>query len=295
MGVATCEYPYCRFEFPEWNPVQEKCLELFTQDCNMVVGASVASGKTAIAEAVMGYELTYSNPLCIYVSPLKSIGLEKYRLWTRHPTFSCRKIVLADGDHRCEPGDMDSCELAITTVEFLHMATRREEPWLRRARVLVFDEAHLIGNDNRGAVSEAMLMDFTMFVPNARIVCLSGTMGNIHEMAGWLKTLNSKATRYVASSWRPTPLLKDIAVVSGLYDRLRYLGRECQQGRKTVVFVHSRKAGEIVQQHFRSRKVPCVLFHAGMSQERRENALRLFIGKVDILVATSSLGMGVSL
>ena len=58
MGVATCEYPYCRFEFPEWNPVQEKCLELFTQDCNMVVGASVASGKTAIAEAVMGYELT---------------------------------------------------------------------------------------------------------------------------------------------------------------------------------------------------------------------------------------------
>ena len=77
--IPPYNYPYCAFDFTNWNPVQEKCYSYFTQDCNLVVSASVASGKTVIAEAIFGYELAQnSNSKIAYVCPLKALGNEKY-------------------------------------------------------------------------------------------------------------------------------------------------------------------------------------------------------------------------
>jgi replicative superfamily II helicase len=49
MINSPLNYPYCEFDFIDWNPVQKKCYPYFTQDCNLVVSASTASGKTIIA------------------------------------------------------------------------------------------------------------------------------------------------------------------------------------------------------------------------------------------------------
>ena len=80
--------------------MQEKCVPYFTEDRNLVISANMASGKTAVAEAIMGYEIHHGK--CIYVSPLRSIGTEKYTSWKEHPTFSSHPILLLDGDHHPE-------------------------------------------------------------------------------------------------------------------------------------------------------------------------------------------------
>ena len=100
--MRTIDFPYCWFDFEEWNPMQEKCVPFFTQDKNLVVSATVAAGKTAIAEAIISYELSKSDSKAIYVSPLKALSIEKYEGWRKHETFQSYHTLMVDGDHRVE-------------------------------------------------------------------------------------------------------------------------------------------------------------------------------------------------
>ena len=119
MNCEPYNYPYCEFDFYEWNPVQKQCLQYFDCDCNLVVSSTTASGKSAIAEAIMGYELCASqDSKAIYVSPLKAIGCEKYEQWRKHPTFENYKSLLVSGDLKATQDEFNASRLIVSTVEF---------------------------------------------------------------------------------------------------------------------------------------------------------------------------------
>ena len=40
----TDEYEFYKFDFKEFNPIQEACYSFFTEDCNLVVASAMASG-----------------------------------------------------------------------------------------------------------------------------------------------------------------------------------------------------------------------------------------------------------
>ena len=138
--MRTIDFPYCWFDFEEWNPMQEKCVPFFTQDKNLVVSATVAAGKTAIAEAIISYELSKSDSKAIYVSPLKALSIEKYEGWRKHETFQSYHTLMVDGDHRVEQEAFQRSRLIIATIESMNICCRRMDDWIKQVRVLVFDE-----------------------------------------------------------------------------------------------------------------------------------------------------------
>lgn len=289
-------YPYCQFTFTEWNPMQAQCLPYLTKDGNLVVSASVASGKTAIAEAIMGYELSFGK--CVYVSPLRSIGSERFEEWKRHPTFESRRPLLMDGDHHPEKGELEKAGIVITTVETMDMSCRSKQDWLGAVSLLVVDEAHFIGDETRGPSLEAMLMSFTSVNPRARLLLLSGTMSNARELAVWVKLLNGKPTAFVQSSWRPTPLKTRIEIAEGFRDTLDAVAREIPKNIKTLVFVHSKKLGEELCKRLRKKHTSCLFFTSDLDEVKRTQALGAFrspCSGIDVLVSTSSLAMGVNI
>ena len=129
MNYSTpYEYPYCDFDFDEWNPVQLKCVPFFTEDCNLVVSASTASGKTVIAEAIMGYELARTQTSkAVYVSPLKAIGNEKHGDWMRHPTFRDYPIVIVSSENDVTQSDFENSRLIVSTVESMNLRCRARD------------------------------------------------------------------------------------------------------------------------------------------------------------------------
>lgn len=295
----TAAYPYCDFPFAEWNPVQEKCLPHFDRNCNLVLAASVASGKSAVAEAIMGYELSKPETKAIYVSPLKALGGEKTAEWERHPTFGEFPQARLDGEHRPAPGDFERVRLIAATAEALAMALRRGDAWLSKAAVLILDEAHLLGDANRGPAAEALLMEFSALVPSARLILLSGTLPNAREIAGWLKTINGKPTVFIASDWRPTPLALSVAMAATLREETAAIAERAASGGKTLCFVHSREKGKILARELRRRGFRAAFYSAALPQSSRarlETAFRAADGsEATILVATSALAMGVTL
>ena len=294
------EYPYCKFDFMEWNPVQAKCAPFFTEDCNLVVSASTASGKTAIAEAIMGYCLSLSDKAkAVYVSPMKAIGAEKHAKWLRHPTFGGFKPIQVSSDTSHTREEYEESRLIVSTAESLAMRCRARDQWLSDVAVLVLDEAHLVGDESRGAGCEALVCAFTMLNPSARVILLSGTMGNSLDMAKWIKACNGKQTRYVNSSWRPAELKKRVHVVDSAKDMPNAVLDELRAGgSKSLVFVQSKSAGEQICRKLNESGVKSAFYHAGLSAALRKRILDDFrsgmVG-LDTLVCTSSLSAGVTL
>lgn len=293
-------YPYCKFDFIEWNPVQQKCVPFFTEDCNLVVSASTASGKTAIAEAVMGYGLAMSeSSKVVYVSPMKAIGYEKHAKWKRHPTFGKFASISVSSESQHCSEEFEESRLIVSTVESMAVRCRARDRWISDVSVLVLDESHLVGDESRGAGCEAMVMDFTWLNPNARVVFLSGTMGNCVEMAKWLKSCNGKQTRFVTSSWRPSELTKHVRVSDSKKSMAADVLDEVGDGsRKTLVFVQSKHAGEWIVKELNAHGVPAAFYHAGLPQSTRKRMTADFtagMGGLNTIVCTSSLSTGVSL
>ena len=304
MNYSTpYEYPYCDFDFDEWNPVQLKCVPFFTEDCNLVVSASTASGKTVIAEAIMGYELARTQTSkVVYVSPLKAIGNEKHGDWMRHPTFRDYPIVIVSSENDVTQSDFENSRLIVSTVESMNLRCRARDRWIRDISVLVFDEAHLLMDRSRGAGSESLIMNVTMLNPKCRVVCLSGTMSNYIEIARWLKACNQKTTRYVSSDWRPTELVKSVEMAEDFDEQSRFILQEARrmvdEDRKMLVFVHSKVVGEKLCKFLRDYSVSCAFYHSGVMPKARETMIADFRNEysgLHVLVCTSSLGMGVTL
>lgn len=298
-----CDYPYCDFDFPEWNPVQAKCVPFFTEDCNLVVSASTASGKTAIAEAIMGYELARNGTnKAVYVSPLKAIGNEKHQEWGKHSTFREYPIALVSSDNETTQSDFENSRLIVSTVESMNLRCRARDRWIKDVSVLVFDEAHLLMDESRGSGSESLIMNITALNPNCRVICLSGTLSNYIEIAKWLKACNAKTTRYVNSAWRPTELIKKVEIAENLDEQHKWILKEAKKilknEEKMLIFVHSKVVGESICKFLKDYGVACAFYNAGVQQKMRERIICDFRNKysdLNVLVCTSSLGMGVTL
>lgn len=301
--IHPCDYKYCDFDFDSWNPVQIKCFPFFTEDCNLVVSASTASGKTVIAEAIMGYELSRSDKSkAVYVSPLKAIGVEKYNEWRRHDTFERYSIANVSSDSDNTQSDFENSRLIVSTVESMNLRCRARDRWIRDVSVLVFDEAHLLMDKSRGPGSEALIMNITMLNPNCRVICLSGTMPNHIEIAKWLKTCNGKSTKYINSSWRPTELVKSVEIAEDFDEQNKFILKEAKrissEDQKMLIFVHSKVVGDNLCKYLKEYNVACAFYNAGVHPKFKERMLEDFRNEysgLNVLVCTSSLGMGVTL
>lgn len=294
-------YPHCDFPFTEWNPVQKSALPYFTVDCNLVCSASVASGKTAIAEAIFGYELASDDDVkVVYVSPLKAIGKEKFDYWKKHDTFGKYKKVLVSSDTCVTDDEFARARMIVSTIESVNVHCRRKSNWLSAVKVLVFDEAHLIGDKSRGVGSEAMIMALSMLAPQCRLICLSGTLSNHVEVAKWLKNCNGKQTQYIKSDWRPTKLITRADVSNSVKEYGDYLIRLCQDNPddKILIFVHSKCVGELLLQRLRHSQIYSAFYHAGLSakiKQRMTDDFSTEYSGLNILISTSGLSMGVTL
>ena len=299
--IPPYNYPYCAFEFPTWNPVQQNCYSYFTQDCNLVVSASVASGKTVIAEAIFGYELSLSsNAKVAYVCPLKALGNEKYNDWNRHETFAPYPKVMLSSDNYIEEEKLQDARMILSTIESLNIKCRKNASWLKDVKVLVFDEAHLFNDENRGAGAEALMINMSIINPDCRLICLSGTLSNCKEIASWLKRLNDKKTYFVNSNWRPTELIKNVVISEELSDWEKDIEKIIAGSgdEKILIFVHSKRIGEEISKYLKKQGIKNAFYNADLRANIKDRILFDYKQKysdLNVLIATNSLGVELNL
>jgi len=165
-------------------------------DC--LVTAPTGAGKTWIAEKAIA-SILESGGRGWYACPLKALSNAKYAEFSA--VFGSERVGILTGDRKENP----DAPVIVGTTEILrnqlYDAMHRGESLA--ADLVVLDEAHFLGDADRGVVWEEVMIYLPARIP---LLLLSATIGNAGQIAAWLESIRRKPCRLVQAARRPVPL-----------------------------------------------------------------------------------------
>jgi superfamily II RNA helicase len=165
-------------------------------DC--LVTAPTGAGKTWIAEQAIR-QVFEKGGRAWYACPLKALSNAKFTEFSER--FGADHVGILTGDRR----ERAEAPIIIGTTEILRnqlydaMHTGVE----LNTDFVVLDEAHFLGDDDRGVVWEEIMIYLPPRIP---LLLLSATIGNAQEIAEWLAAIRRKPCHLVRETRRPVPL-----------------------------------------------------------------------------------------
>lgn len=176
---------------------------------SILVSAPTASGKTLIAMlAILSY-LSNNKGKVIYLSPLRALAAEKFTEFKKLEKIILGnkvKVAISTGDFENIEKNLEKSNVLILTNEKMDSIIRHGAEWIDEIGLVISDEVHLIGDENRGPTLEMILTQLKLLETRPQIVGLSATITNSDEIADWLEC------KLVKNDWRPVPLSE------GVYD-----------------------------------------------------------------------------
>lgn len=198
---------------------QRLAIQAFLKGSSVVVSAPTSSGKTLIAEAAAVATVSRGRRL-FYTTPLKALSNQKFRDFRE--TFGETNVGLLTGDSAVNK----DAQILIMTTEILRNMLYRSvgmdssESMLSDVDVIVLDEVHYLSDISRGTVWE----EIVIYSPKqVQLICLSATVANPDELAGWIGQIHGK-TELVTSSKRPVPLTWHFSTKTALLPLLNEKG-----------------------------------------------------------------------
>lgn len=204
------------------DPFQTEALEVLGR-ADVLVTAPTGAGKTYIA--IEAIRRTYrENGSSWYASPLKALSNAKYEEFSL--LFGAENVGILTGDRKENP----QAPIIVGTTEILrnqlYDAMHRGEDL--DVDLVVLDEAHYLGDEDRGVVWEEVLI----YLPSrVRLLLLSATIQNAGEICSWLQWLRGVPCEWVAAFERPVPLyplflfpngeLSPLSTRRGMYAKIR--------------------------------------------------------------------------
>jgi len=165
---------------------------------DVLVSAPTGSGKTWIAlEATK--EFLARGCGVWYATPLKALSNAKYEEFGE--ALGSDNVGILTGDRKENP----DAPVIVGTTEILRnqLYDAMQSGVDLRVEMVILDEAHYMGDVDRGVVWEEVLI----YLPGrVRLLLLSATISNAHDLAAWLHHVRGTPCAVVQSNDRPVPL-----------------------------------------------------------------------------------------
>jgi superfamily II RNA helicase len=191
-------YPYELHDFQKW------AVEGIVTGNHVLITAPTGTGKTMPGEFALNY-FHSKGKRTIYTTPLKALSNEKFYSFSQKYTHLT--VGLITGDIKTNP---DADVLIMTTEILLNKLYQMKSNTIttnssvsfemdiqNELGCVVFDEIHMINDENRGHVWEQTIM---MLPKNVQMVGLSATLYEPEKFAYWLENkgqLNEKNNKEV--------------------------------------------------------------------------------------------------
>ncbi|WP_422647452.1 DEAD/DEAH box helicase [Actinoalloteichus caeruleus] len=211
VPVAELTPPeWARFlPFPTFNPAQAEAVpHVVDHDGHLMVVAPTGSGKTVIGMAAALRAILGQGRKAAWLVPQRSLTDEldqELQGWRGHGL----RVERLSGEYSVDVGRVRDADLWVATTEKFEAICRTSS--LREALdevgCVIVDEIHLLGDQTRGPVLEALLARMRGDATALRLVGLSATVSNADQVATWL------GARLVRIGWRPSRLTWQLPMI----------------------------------------------------------------------------------
>lgn len=321
------------------NPIQlifAKLCKKYGTNFSAIVSSPTSSGKTLLILIYIYYRLlkedisrlsSDSNPLIVYVAPLKALVNEKYKEFK--DVFG-DVVEIRTGDV-LEKTNITKPVL-VCTPDYLSLVLRNKVRFVHNIDTVIIDEVHTIFSETRSPLDEIL---YFVKKNELKFLILSATIPQLETLSEYVNS-----SLVLKSKWTPVEieykyeLAENLIKKSGIKEKLERDERfaialleealsllKCNQVEKVIIFVSSKALGwEILRQANSSRYKISILndpdtppfdivkyekedlgiaFHcADLDLKERSKIERMFRKKetfLKILVSTKTLAYGVNL
>ena len=179
------------------DPFQREAVAALAEGRSVLVTAPTATGKTVVAEFAVWRALR-AGRRAIYTTPIKALSNQKYRDLKR--LYGRETVGLMTGDIVENP----TARALVMTTEVLRNMVLQDSASVAHVQAVIFDEIHYLADPERGTTWEEALI---LCPRQVQMVCLSATVGNAEELAGWLGSLRGPGELvHVRCTERAVPL-----------------------------------------------------------------------------------------
>jgi len=180
------------------DPFQLAALEALEFE-DVLVTAPTGSGKTWIAREEIR-RLLAAGRRAWYTTPLKALTNSKYQEFSDE--FGANRVGILTGDRK----ENSEAQLLVGTTEIYRnqLFDSMRGGTDVNADLVVLDEAHYLGDEDRGHVWEEAII---LTPPRIRLLLLSATIANADEFATWIQEVRGVRCGVVERpAGRPVPL-----------------------------------------------------------------------------------------
>ena len=289
----------------ELRPFQDAVISQILGGQHLIVLAPTAGGKTEAALfPTLSRMLTegWSGLSVLYVCPIKALLNNLDVRLQRYCTLLGRTSGLWHGDVKQSDRkriQREPPDCLLTTPESLEVMLVSPNVDARRLlgslRVVIVDEIHAFGGDDRGWHLLAVLERIERLSGHElQRIGLSATVGNPETLVTWLAG-SCDGMRSVVRPPKESESPADVALdyVGSLQNAAIVIAR-LHRGEKRLVFVDSRSKAEQLGSALRALDTTTFVTHSSLSPEQRHEAEEAFGSRDDcVIVATSVLELGI--
>jgi len=179
------------------DPFQIEALHAI-QKSDCLVTAPTGSGKTWIAETAIS-NIYENGGKAWYASPLKALSNSIHAGFSEK--FGAKNVGILTGDRK----ENTDAPIIIGTTEILrnHLYDAMHKGQDLSTDLVILDEAHFLGDEERGVVWEEIMIYLPARIP---LLMLSATIGNASQISGWLEHVRHRKCIVIEETTRPVPL-----------------------------------------------------------------------------------------
>jgi ATP-dependent Lhr-like helicase len=292
-----------RLEWTELREVQEQTYSAVARGSDVLVIAPTAGGKSEAALIPVMDDILKNGRMgvnCLYISPLKALindQEDRFRDFCIPTSLSVMKWHgdVPKGDRSWKDGEPPN--FLMITPESLEVLLQEKKlsSDLRRVRTIIIDELHAFVESERGVHLKVLLDRMDQITKRTvQRIGLSATAGNPGEVLTWLS--DSRHTAELIAVPSPPREKRFLFIVEAEEkDRVDSLVR-IVDGKKALVFVHSRSIAEKLMKESAGRIRNLHIHHSSISPAMRKTSEEAFSSQDGAcIICTSTLELGIDI
>jgi len=208
---------FSRLGYTKLYPTQEAAVKAGLLDGqNLLLSTPTASGKTLVAMMAAARLLTEKEMKAVYLAPLRALAYEKFEEMSalselKTPSGRNVRVSISTGDYDSDGEELAYADLIVLTNEKFDSLARHRPSWMKKVGLFIFDEVHLLGEEDRGPTLEVVITRVLSEGERAQLLALSATVANSEQVADWL------GAKSVSLAWRPVPLRQGVGYENRIY------------------------------------------------------------------------------